>query len=218
MKLQHLSVIFILIIMPIIIVLSEYMNTKIAIIKTKEIYDEKLLNSTYDAIKGFQMNTINSSLYIPETRVKNIEASVNTFFNSLVTSFAYDGNRKEVMKEYVPAVVFTLYDGYYIYSPFKNTLTNVNDYPDKDDNVDDEVGDDYADNKVLNGLKPHVYYSCRYKINDNNDFIINYTMDNYIAIEGIVGGEYWSSKEHSGYLIVGNERTKCYKWSKRKIK
>ena len=113
MKLQYLSVIFILIILPIVIVLSVYINTQISMINTEAIYHERLLNCTYDAIKAFEINTINTSYYVPESRVKNIDASVNTFFNSLVSAFKYDGNRKEVMKEYVPAIVFSLYDGYY---------------------------------------------------------------------------------------------------------
>ena len=194
MKIQYLAVIFILIILPITIVFSEYVNTEITLIETEALYDERLLNSTYDSIKAFQLNTINTTYYTPETRVKNIEAAVNTFYNSLVTAFKYDGNRKEVMKEYVPAVVFTMYDGYYIYSPFVNVLTNVSE---------EEADEDYKDNKIRDGLKPYVYYSCRYKNGSDYDFIINYTMDNYISIEGKVDGEYWSAKDNCGYLMNG---------------
>ena len=133
MKIQYLAVIFIIIIMPIIIVFSEYLNTQMTMIKTEQGYDSKLFDSTHDSLKAFQINTINSMYYTPESRVDNIEASVNTFFNSLVTSFNYDGNLASVMKEYIPAVVYTMYDGYYIYSPFQNTLTNINP-----DTVDDK--------------------------------------------------------------------------------
>ena len=120
MKIQYLAVIFIIIIMPIIIVFSEYMNTQMSMVKTEQIYDYRLFDSTHDSLNAFQINTINSMFYTPQSRVNNIEASVNTFFNSLVTSFQYDGNLASVMKEYVPAIVYTMYDGYYIYSPFKN--------------------------------------------------------------------------------------------------
>lgn len=191
MKLQYLAVIFILIIMPIVIVFSEYMNTQLTIVKTEEIYDARLLNSTYDAIKGFQMNTINSMYYTPTNRVKNVEASVNTFFNSLITSFKYDGHNRDVMKEYVPAVVLTMYDGYYIYSPFINTLTNVSM---------DMVDDDYKD-KIQNGLKPYISYTCKYSKN-NNIYMITYTMDNYITVDVFNNsGELVVS--HDGYLING---------------
>ena len=98
MKIQYLAVIFIIIIMPIIIVFSEYLNTQMTMIKTEQGYDARLFDSTHDSLKAFQINTINSMYYTPESRVDNIEASVNTFFNSLVTSFNYDGNLASVMK------------------------------------------------------------------------------------------------------------------------
>ena len=59
MKIHHLAVIFILIMLPIIIVFSEYLNAQITIVNTEAIYDARLLDSTYDAIKAFQLNTIN---------------------------------------------------------------------------------------------------------------------------------------------------------------
>ena len=119
MKIQYLAVVFIIITMPIVIVFSEYINSQSNIIRTEQTFDERLFNSTYDTIKAFQLNTINSMYYTPQSRVKNIEAAVNTFFNSLTTSFQYDGNLSTVMKEYVPAVVFTMYDVVYtIYYSF----------------------------------------------------------------------------------------------------
>ena len=39
MKIQYLAVIFIIIIMPIIIVFSEYLNTQMTMIKTEQGYD-----------------------------------------------------------------------------------------------------------------------------------------------------------------------------------
>ena len=36
------------------------------------------------------------------------------------------------------------------------------------------------------GLKPYIYYSCRYKPNDNSDFVITYSLDSYITIQGII--------------------------------
>ena len=199
MKIQYLAVIFIIIIMPIIIVFSEYMNTQMSMVKTEQIYDYRLFDSTHDSLNAFQINTINSMFYTPQSRVNNIEASVNTFFNSLVTSFQYDGNLASVMKEYVPAIVYTMYDGYYIYSPFKNTLTNVNK---------ETVDDDYKKN-ILNGVKPYVSYSCRYKYNDK-DYIITYSMDNYIYVDifydDIISGKS-KHETKSGYLLSGVKKS-----------
>lgn len=204
MKIQNLAVIFILIIMPITIVFSEYISNQVKTVELQNIYDARLLDSTYDAIKAFQLNTVNNNLSgRPDSKIESLEAAVNTFFNSLITSFEQRGNKKSIMKEYVPAVVFSMYDGYYVYSPYINTLTNA-----KDEHGNPEldkvsgIEDDYQDTITLNGLKPYVYYNCRYIMGNNgrNDFIITYTLDNYITVNGMVDGNYVN---RSGYLMEG---------------
>ena len=48
----------------------------------------KLTNATYDALKAFQLNTINSDTSdLANSKLRDIEASVNTFFNSISTNF-----------------------------------------------------------------------------------------------------------------------------------
>lgn len=202
MKIQYLAVIFIIIIMPITIVFSEYINNQITTVQTENSYDAKLLNSTYDAIKAYQLNTINNAISDrPTSKVDDIEAAVTTFFNSLVTSFGYSGYDSSVMNDYVPAVVFCMYDGYYIYSPFVNTLTNLNL---ENDDGSSTVDEDYSDESLLNGLKPYVYYNCRYVGTNTNgddyDIVITYTLDNFITIDGTIGGE---EVYDSGYLMDG---------------
>lgn len=229
MKLQHLTVIFIIIVIPITIVMSEYVKNKITIEETKMSYDNKLLNSTFDAVKAYQLNTVNNVFGDVETeRVKNLEAAANTFYSSLASNFNYTGYRTEVMKEYVPAVVFTLYDGYYIYSPYTNTLTSEKGSDDKpilksapeytstDENSDGypNVDPDYANGKKLSDLKPYIYYSCRYQ-KGTSDFSITYTLDNYITVQGIVNGEYVNK---SGYLLSnviknGNNENATYTYN-----
>ena len=194
MKLQSLAVIFIIIIMPITMVLSEYINNKIKTQETELLYDTRLLNCTFDAIKAYQLNTINNEFGdVTNKKIEDIQAAAKTFFNSLSSSFNYTGYNSEVMKEYVPAVVFTMYDGYYTYSPFLNVLTNVGE-ADKSDGYDSNYS---KDGEKLEGLKPYVYYSCRYTnenastaLPDNTDFTIVYTLDNYITIQGMINGEY----------------------------
>ena len=220
MKLQHLTVIFIIIIIPITIVMSEYIRNKITIEETRMSYDNKLLNSTFDTVKAYQLNTVNNVFGDVETeRVKNLEAAANTFYSSLSSNFNYTGYRSEVMKEYVPAIVFTLYDGYYIYSPYTNTLTSeelddgtprlksepdYNEYTDGNSQKYSNVAKDYANGKILSDLKPYIYYSCRYEKGSNYDFNITYTLDNYITVQGIVGGKYVNK---SGYLLSGITQT-----------
>jgi len=160
-----------------VIVLSGYVNKRIETEEIQMEYDTKLKNATYDAIKAYQINTVNSIFgSMSSDKVSDIESAVNTFYNSLSSNFGYSGYKASVMKEYVPAIVFTLYDGYYIYSPFKNTLTDV--APDGYDSSYSERGQE------TDGLKPYVYYTCRYKKGSLYDFIITYTMDNYITLEG----------------------------------
>lgn len=149
-------------------------------------YDTKLDNATYDALKAFQLNTVNSgSSDLANSKLRDIEASANTFFNSIANNFNMVGYNQEILAEYVPALVYTMYDGYYIYSTYTNQLTNdeasLND-------ADSEAT--YKDGQRLSGLKPYIFYSCRYVRNPrDDDFVITYSMDNYITIQGIVNGK-----------------------------
>ncbi len=185
MKLQGLAIIFIIIIMPITLVLSEYVNTRIKTATTELEYNTRLLNSTYDSIKAYQLNTVNNEYGdVTNSKISDIEAAINTFYNSLANNFNFTGYSSSIMKAYVPAVAFTLYDGYYIYSPFYNRIPEeYGGTVDYDENYS-------KPNQITNGLKPYVYYSSRYKYGSNSDFIINYTLDNYITLTGIINGQY----------------------------
>lgn len=196
MKIQHLAVIFILIIMPISFVFSEYISNQVETGKTEIDYNSKLLDATYDAMKSYQINTITNSVGDrSNSKIDDLESAVNVFFNSLVASFGYTGYKATVMEEYVPAVAFTLYDGYYIYQPYKNTLTGLDD---------DDYDSSYSkDDETRNGVKSYVYYNQRYTYGANNDFVITYTLDNYITIEGYFDGEYIFK---SGFLVSGIEK------------
>lgn len=178
MKLQGLAVIAIIIILPMTIILSSYSQSQIKTLQLQTQYDSKLQNATYDAIKAFQLNMSNSSTSdLANSKMRDIKASVNTFYNSLASHFNMVGYGKDVLQNYVPAIVYTLYDGYYIYSAYDNTL-------DADDKFDKNAS--YKDGENIYGLKPYIYYSCRYKPNDNSDFVITYSLDSYITIQGII--------------------------------
>lgn len=172
MKLQGLAVIAIIIILPMTIILSSYSQSQIKTLQLQTQYDSKLQNATYDAIKAFQLNMSNSSTSdLANSKMRDIKASVNTFYNSLASHFNMVGYGKDVLQNYVPAIVYTLYDGYYIYSAYDNTL---------------DAEDKFDDGESIYGLKPYIYYSCRYKPNDNSDFVITYSLDSYITIQGII--------------------------------
>jgi hypothetical protein len=176
MKLQGLAVIAIIIILPMTIILSSYSQSQIKTLQLQTQYDSKLQNATYDAIKAFQLNMSNSSTSdLANSKMRDIKASVNTFYNSLASHFNMVGYGKDVLQNYVPAIVYTLYDGYYIYSAYDNTL---------DAEFDENAS--YKNGESIYGLKPYIYYSCRYKPNDNSDFVITYSLDSYITIQGII--------------------------------
>lgn len=136
------------------------------------------MNATYDGIKAFEINsTYNDLANVADTLKEDVEAAIATFTGSLATSLGLSGYREDFIKQYIPAIVFTLYDGYYIYSPTKSTRTGQYEYT----------------------LKPYNYYTVRYKQKEKyNDVVINYTLDNYIVIYGWTNGKYIVK---SGYLV-----------------
>ena len=175
MSLDKLAIIFFIIILPISLVLSAYTNGQIETLNLQILYDNKLKSSTYDAMRAFQSNTINSSISdLANAKIRDIEASVNMFFDSMANNFNVAGYNTDTLQEYVPALVYTMYDGYYIYSSYTNTLE------------EEDEGATFSNGQKLYGLKPYIYYSCEYKIGGNYDFVITYSLDNYITIQGLV--------------------------------
>lgn len=204
MKLENLAVIFIIIILPISMILTSYIQSRVDTLNLQIAYDQKLYDSTYDAIIAFQKNTVNSSTSdLTNSKLRDIQASVNSFFTAAGENFGMSGYGKSGIESYVPAIVYTLYDGYYIYSPYENTLDEqaknelakiVSDH-EKEGMTDNDLT--YKDGDRLNGLKPFIYYSCRYK-NTSCDVVINYSLDSYVTITGIVDNNVVNL---SGYLL-----------------
>ena len=60
MKLQHLAIIFVIIILPISLVVGEYIQMQIDTIALQTSYSSKLQTATYDSIKAFRLNTVNN--------------------------------------------------------------------------------------------------------------------------------------------------------------
>lgn len=173
MKLQNLTIIFIIIIIPVILVLSLYISTGIKTIKYQSLYDTGLLTATHDAIYAFELNTT-SNLYSDnaETKRNILKASVKAFEKSLCNTCNISSYNTEAIEEYIPAIVFGMYDGFYMYAPSYNTKTK----------------------KYEHSLKNYVYYSET--LNDGT--VIRYSLDNYITVSGYFDGKY-QIKE--GYLI-----------------
>lgn len=199
MKIQGLAVLAIVIILPMSIILNSYSSNQIKTLDFQISYDTRLLNSTYDGIKAIQLNMSNSSTSnIADSKMRDIKASIKTFYNSLASNFSMSGYGEDVLQNYVPAVVYTLYDGYYIYSDYKNTLDeyNENTNPEGDSFYRNAT---YKNGEDIYGLKPYIYYSCRYKSNDF-DVVITYSLDSYVRIQGKIDDKVVNE---AGYLLSG---------------
>lgn len=178
MKLQNLIVIFSIIVIPIVLILSAYVQIQIDTASLQEYYDTKLLDATHDAVAAFQLNTMyNTYSTNSDSMRRDIKAAINTFSNSLSKSMGFGTAVTSTIGTYIPAIVFTLYDGYYIYSPDFNGKTDYEHL-----------------------LKPYIYYSAKYK-SGNSFVVVNYSLDNFITVYGNVNGEY---VYNSGYIIDTN--------------
>ena len=120
MKLQYLIVIFIIIIIPIALIFAYYLNLQAETVRIQTDYDEKLQEATNEMMEAYELNTTEwSSEYSTLANVKrrDIMASINVFTTSLSNKLGVGGSAKENILNYVPAIVYIMYDGYYIYTP-----------------------------------------------------------------------------------------------------
>lgn len=132
MKLQNFMVLFVIIVLPIIIVTAYYMSLQIDTINMQTAYNTKLLESTKEAIKAYEINTVEWNSKFSKTtdsKRRDIMASINTFTTSMANNLGIGGTNKETILTYVPAIAYTLYDGYYIYTPAetKETIKTENE-------------------------------------------------------------------------------------------
>ena len=248
MRIQYLAVIFVIIVLPISLVISLYTGNLIKVSNTEAQYNRILFNATHDAVRTYQMNTLDNTYASEDTsKFRDVNASVNSFYNNLGTGLSRSGYSKEELYDYVPAILFNLYDGYYVYSPYQNialqndsdanvynkrknayskillkraaekgTITYDSYGPKPSDtatpvtggvNVNAEYLEYYNEASVLTnepefGLQNYNYYACEYKgkttSGGNYDIVINYTLDNYIRVYGLVDNQFYN---YVGYYI-----------------
>ena len=191
MNLQTMTIILVIIVLPITLVLSAYTKFQIDTIAEQTMLRTKLKDATYDAIVAFQINTVNNTYStVSDSMRRDISAVVQTFINNLATNMGVSGTDENNIKPYIPAIVFTLYDGYYIYSPSISHTQNGDDTNQAEKTTYEHV------------LKPYIYYTARYK-NSNLDVVVNYSLDNYIVVTGFIGNQYVTN---AGYLVNPNNK------------
>ena len=193
MKLQTYGVIFVLIFIPLVLVLSYYISLQIDTLTLQNKYDKKLLDATYDALSAFEINTANEDLSSVSDALRTIiEASTNVFFNTLATNMGMSNASKSLVEPNIPALLYTLYDGYYIYTPTKVPTHAINF-----DGVAVAVGDVGV---VPQGTtEPPTYYY------DNEIGYDEYDMDNYAGIEDM-----GTDPVGYGSLIYETDTSKVY--------
>lgn len=203
MKLQNMTVIFIIIMIPIILVVSYYIGLQINTITMQKNYTVKLQTAAKDSIQALEINTVewnSASSNLADSKRRDVLASINTFTTSLANSMGIGGAGKGRIQTYIPAIVYTMYDGYYIYSASlmkdQNTTKDGLTQFENDGTIKSNGTSSY---QYI--LKPYSPYSARY-VSGNTDITVNYTLDNYIRVYGTVDKEY-QAKE--GYLVVCND-------------
>ena len=185
MKLPNLLIIFIVIALPVILILTLYIGYQVDTINLKSLFDNRLIGSTYDSLEAFEINTTNNQYStVSDSLIRDIEASIKTFSTSFSSAIRKTGSTKGDVMSYVPALVYTMYDGYYIYTP-----------------VTSAVGDeDDIEISLEHRLKPYVYYTKEYSYGTNNKIVINYSLDNYVVVYDYHNNASKSFTSKAGYL------------------
>lgn len=197
MKLQNFTVIFIIIILPIILLVSLYISTGLKTIKYQALYDTGLITATQDAIQAFEINTTNNT-YSDNAEVKRsvIKSSIKMLEKGLCNTCNISSYNTDEIEEYIPAVLFGMNNGFYLYTPSLNPETN----------------------KYEHSLKNYVYYSetLEGKNTDTNGVVIIYHLDSYVEVSGWFKREPTSDdtttskyESQEGYLI-NTSATKFY--------
>lgn len=156
MKLQHLTVIFALIFLPIILITSYYIQRQVDTISLQLSYDSSLLDATYDAMSAFEINTANEDLSSVADSLRSIiEASNNIFLTTLSTNLGYSNASRSFIEPYIPAILYTLYDGYYIYSPTSSPVVCTDSYGQTIST--DSYGVSYHGTTTVNGKTIGIY-------------------------------------------------------------
>ena len=206
MNIQSVSVIFVVIFLPLIIISSFFIQQEVDTISMQSSYDTKLIDATNDAVSAFEINTTNEDLSKVADQLRSmIEASNNVFINTLATNLGMSNASQSAILPFIPAVVYTLYDGYYIYSPTQQpvVLTDPN-------GVYVNVGDpcvDYRDpNEKDNGEYSYNYVEAQNIVDNPNvakpedmkasDFPEDY--DKILYVDKSYNGEY-----------IGDDKVPC---------
>jgi len=215
MKLQHIAVIFIIIMVPVLLVLQYYIDLQSDTLLLQSEYDEKLVSATKQALEAFEINTVewnSETSDLSDSLRRDISASVNVFVNSMANNLGVGGTSRELILSYIPAMAFTLNDGYYIYTPTYVPITakDENGLTLKDENGQILYKKKYsytgetttfaidAETEYKHVLKTFVPYQKQL-----GNYIFNFSLDNYVKVYAKVGvGDNEEIVRRSGHYQV----------------
>ena len=94
MRLQNLLIIFVVIAIPVLVILSVYVQYQVDAANLQALYDSKFLGATYDMLSAFQLNTTNNKYStVADSLIRDIEASINVFTDSFGTGLGKARNK-----------------------------------------------------------------------------------------------------------------------------
>ena len=109
MRLQNLTIIFLALALPIIIILSVYVQLQVDTAFLRAKYDTALIDAAHETMTAFQINTTNDQYSdVTDKKIRDIQAALNVFPSTLATRVGATGSSTSFMMAYVPALVFTL--------------------------------------------------------------------------------------------------------------
>lgn len=186
MKLTDLSLIFVVILIPIVIMV--YINTSFVVKAEKEeMYYKNIINSSIKDATSQMKYIENKDAQIDygysgskDSKVSiNTKVAIDTFYNSLSNNFGIAGNKdsKDALKAFIPAIAILDYDGIYIHS-----------------------AEEVAGN-IVYVTKPKQYYTYCFALSNSSPYnIIESGFD--VALEGIIFEVTYTMDEDFIYLDV----------------
>ncbi len=129
MKLQGMTILYIIIIIPMLIVISLTLSFYKEQLNKKIEYNSELTGAVNDAITAFELNSSGQDYSnVSDNFTSLVEASVNIFRRSIATRLNMTNADENLMNRYFPLALFTGYNGYYIYSPTYAPVVVKNPY------------------------------------------------------------------------------------------
>lgn len=221
MKLTDLSIIFVVILMPIIVIV--YINTSFVVKAEKEeIYYKTVIDAaTKDAVNRMkQIENTNLDIDygysgIVDNKVSiNAKIAIDTFYSSLFNNFGIAGNKdsERELKGYIPVIAVFDYDGVYIHSAEKDIATGKIEYVTKPKQyytysyaISNGAGYSIIDGENLSTQTPFGDY----------EFEVIFTMDDYIYfnIINLDNGDYSKFGFYLSDIDQANNLVSCFETS-----